>query len=661
MHGDQPQQESTHASTAPGQAPEPAGASMRSRAGQGARSGSAGFGARLSVPLRSVFPLFPDQRGPGQRGPGQRVLTGLLAGAGLAALLAGLTTGLNERALDERAGRIGAELALQLAADADDLVHKGSADGSELHAVWRRLAGDGDGRLRARIDGPDAPLWRSHPQSAGAAPHTAHASRRAVPGTPWHVEIAARPRAPWHPGPWGFALSALVCFAAAGGIEVSARRRGSGPRPEMNRDRALDDPHTVSTAAGFPAQPEAEWFQSLVQGLPDGFALWLEDGTLAAANGPFLDRLGFARPEPLTPHALDDDAIDLCLSELPEVFERNDRWYHQQDIAMGERGILTVIRDVTVEAHQLETIEALEGRAEHQERMVTGYGARIEALAADLKRARQTIADLEADVARQSARAEAAGHAMGEFLANASHELRTPLNAVLGFSEIMLKELFGPLGHEKYREYAADIHASGGAMLDLVTDILDMARLDGPMDQPLEPGRMALADVVNTCLKMVRTRIEAKHLDVSVSLERLPHAHADAQSVKRILLHVLTNAIKFTPDHGSLKIRGWADLHRVNVTVEDSGLGIDADDLARIGTPFARSRQAEDNGIPGLGLGLALSRRLAEANHGTLTLTSTPGEGTCARLSLPRRVMRMRRPDMHGPPAKKTAPVRAAS
>ncbi|MGF1454574.1 MAG: sensor histidine kinase [Alphaproteobacteria bacterium] len=411
--------------------------------------------------------------------------------------------------------------------------------------------------------------------------------------------------------------------------------------------------------AGCAAHPgidadEDDAFLTLIESLPDGVAVTAPDGSVIAANGTCRVRLGLRAGDTGSGTEAGAEADDAALADrlagLPEVFQAEGRWYRRFVRSLAPYGTLILIRDVTIEARQVARIETLEQDV-----------AEAKALKADLARAQAAVAALEERVQRERARAEAAGHAMADFMANASHELRTPLNAILGFSELMNRELFGPVGHEKYKEYIGDIHASGAALLDLVTDILDMARLDGPDATVHQPARMRPGDAVKTAVAFIRHRMDAKFQDLTVDLDRLPTAYADLQSVKRILLHLLTNAVKFTPEHGSITVRGTADLHHVILSVEDTGIGIDAEDLPDLGTPFRRSRRACVNGAPGLGLGLALSRRLAEVNGGTLSLSSTPGQGTCARLVLPRRAQRSQTRPQRAPAVPTQAAIRAVS
>ncbi len=375
-------------------------------------------------------------------------------------------------------------------------------------------------------------------------------------------------------------------------------------------------------------------FAALIEGLPDGVALWEDTGALIAANERVLTILDVSRQD------LQGWRHEGLMDETGDVFEADARWYRRMDLPLGDHGRLTIFRDVTVEAKQVQEMATLETKATQYERSASVLKDQLNSMRSDIERAGVTIESLEARIARETARAEAATHAMGEFLANASHELRTPLNAILGFSEMMAQEMFGPLGSEKYKEYATDIHASGQNMLYLVTDILDMARLDGPAPADVDATRMNVGKVVEACLGLVRGRIDAKSLELDVDLDRLPSAYADPQAIKRVLLHLLMNAIKFTPEGGAIRLRGRADLHKVTIAVEDTGMGIDPEDLDQLGQPFVRSRRAEQNGVPGLGLGLALSRHLAESNNGSLTLSSEPDQGTVALLTLPRRAAR---------------------
>ncbi len=357
--------------------------------------------------------------------------------------------------------------------------------------------------------------------------------------------------------------------------------------------------------------------------LSDGIAVWNADGLLVDANPAFADRLGLG--DRLAPGKLRRDQLEA----VNNPFDKDGRVYSLRTVPLGDHGAMTTIADITAETSQRRTIEALQ-------RTIDDNASRLESIDTALEAKDKAIAAAEARTAAEAERADAAQHAMAEFLANASHELRTPLNAILGFSEMMGEEIYGPLGNPKYKEYVDDIHASGESLLGLIQDLLDMSRLSSGRIE-MDPKRIDVADLLEDSLRLARPQAEAKDLDLAMGDVQVPSAWADEAAAKRILLHLLSNATKFTPAGGEITLSAHADLRMINISVTDTGIGIEPEDLGRIGQPFARTRRSEESGQPGMGLGLAMSRSLAELNGGSIKVTSTPGAGTTVTLSLPRR------------------------
>jgi two-component system cell cycle sensor histidine kinase PleC len=238
----------------------------------------------------------------------------------------------------------------------------------------------------------------------------------------------------------------------------------------------------------------------------------------------------------------------------------------------------------------------------------------------------------------EKVKAEGANKAKSEFLANMSHELRTPLNAINGFSEIMMNEMFGPLGDQRYKGYSLDIHNSGQHLLALINDILDMSKIEaGKMNLKFEP--LSLEDVTEDAVRLVRNRAEAAGLKLEVDFPALPEVEADYRAVKQVLLNLLSNAIKFTPRAGRVTVRAEVRRdplgERVRVSVTDTGIGIAPEDLARLAKPFEQVESQHAKTTQGTGLGLALTKSLVEMHDGALEMTSTPGEGTTVSFILP--------------------------
>jgi PAS domain S-box-containing protein len=233
-----------------------------------------------------------------------------------------------------------------------------------------------------------------------------------------------------------------------------------------------------------------------------------------------------------------------------------------------------------------------------------------------------------------------ASQAKSNFLASMSHELRTPMNAILGFSEVLLEEYFGPL-NDKQREYILDVLSSGNHLLSLINDVLDLSKIEaGKME--LELGRFYVVDILENSMLMVREKAN-KHgirlnLDIPLDMETF-QIDADDRKLKQILFNLLSNAVKFTPDGGSVALKTrFSDpsSKSLQIIVEDTGIGIDLDHLSRIFEEFYQIQNGVVNKTPGTGLGLSISRQLVQLHGGDIRAESGgPGNGSRFVIELP--------------------------
>lgn len=241
----------------------------------------------------------------------------------------------------------------------------------------------------------------------------------------------------------------------------------------------------------------------------------------------------------------------------------------------------------------------------------------------------------EAEILRTRDEAESASRAKTQFLANMSHELRTPLNAVIGFSEILNRELFGALGEPRYRDYARLIHESGEHLLNVVNDILDMSKIEaGKFKIVKEP--FDVEPLVKSCCDLMRHTAEQRSLslimDVSPGIPELP---ADKRACKQMLINLISNAIKFTDPGGWVRVSAGRVDGTVEFSVADNGIGIAKADLSKLGNPFVQANNSYDRSYDGAGLGLSVVKGLAKLHGGRLELKSSLGEGTVATIVLP--------------------------
>jgi signal transduction histidine kinase len=232
--------------------------------------------------------------------------------------------------------------------------------------------------------------------------------------------------------------------------------------------------------------------------------------------------------------------------------------------------------------------------------------------------------------------AEFANRNKSEFLANISHELRTPLNAIIGFSDMILGGIFGPVGNPKYLEYAQDINASGEHLLEVINDILDLSKVEAGRAE-LSEETFDVTTALTSCIGLINARAQLGKIDIACQPDPyLPKLHADERKLKQMLINLLSNAVKFTPAGGRITIDAWADPEDgYRFRISDTGIGIAAQDIPKVLESFGQVDGGLNRKFEGTGLGLPLTKALAELHGGTLEIESEPGVGTAVTICFP--------------------------
>ncbi|KAF0127247.1 MAG: Multi-sensor signal transduction histidine kinase, partial [Methylocystaceae bacterium] len=303
------------------------------------------------------------------------------------------------------------------------------------------------------------------------------------------------------------------------------------------------------------------------------------------------------------------------------------RWLQINERRTKDGGYVSVGADITA-------LKRNEEKLRESERRLT-------ASVADLTRSRQTLemqaqqlATLAEQYHHQKAEAEAAYVAKSEFLANMSHELRTPLNAIIGFSEMMEAEPFGALGSPKYLEYCCGIRQGGNYLNEVLSDILDMSRLEAGLVR-LAEREINVAEALRKAVGAWRARADVKNIELVADARENLRCVGDEAAIVKTLSIFLSNAVKFSEFGRVVRVRARAHGGAIDVYVEDSGRGIDPRAIPKLGKPFEQCADLMENGMRGSGLGLAIARALIELHGGALRVRSRLGEGTVVMMRLP--------------------------
>ena len=424
-----------------------------------------------------------------------------------------------------------------------------------------------------------------------------------------------------------------------GGLRwIDARGQARGERDEHGYSNIMGVALDITEArqAKAHAQAAESRLRDGIESVSDAFALFDRQGRLILSNQAFSDAFGLA-PEAVRRGANKDELNRIAslvikadhpstTAGVREVELNDGRWLRIAERFTSDGGAVVTATDLT-----------LIRRQEAQTRQAADS---LRAMVAKLETSQAELSLLANKYEGAMVRAEAANQAKSEFLANMSHELRTPLNAINGFSEIMAAEMFGPVGDPRYKGYANDILKSGQHLLSLINDILDMAKIEaGKMTVHYE--KVSLKEICTDAARLMRGKADEAGLTLVVDAPDLPEIDADHRGMKQVLLNLISNAVKFTPEGGSITVAtSMVNPNRQRVAVTDTGIGIAAEDLGRLARPFEQVEGQHSKTTQGTGLGLALTKALIEVHHGEMLIESQPGVGTTVSFEIP-----VRKPD----------------
>jgi len=405
------------------------------------------------------------------------------------------------------------------------------------------------------------------------------------------------------------AVSVLAALAAAGAAGTAVFAWHPARRESIReRHRAEALRHDSETMLG-----------EALEAISEGFVLYDKDGRLVVCNAKFRNFYGYS----------EEDA-------KPGVHQRS---LGALDIERGN--VIVPEGQATAYVNRRENVS----KGPPDSFVVTLRDGRT-LLLRDRKTASDGVVSIQTDISDQvgaqqailvaKEQAEMANRAKSEFLANMSHELRTPLNSTIGFSDMLVKRTFGALGNPKYEEYAGLINQSGTHLLEIISDILDISKIEAG-EATLDDNHIDVARAVASCVTMIEPRARTAGLDVRFSApERFPTLRADGRHFKQIVLNLLSNAVKFTDTSGDVSVEiDVEEPGEIVIRVVDSGIGIAARDMHRVMAPFGQVAQSSVRDHAGTGLGLPICKSLTELHGGILSLTSEVGVGTTATVRFP--------------------------
>lgn len=366
------------------------------------------------------------------------------------------------------------------------------------------------------------------------------------------------------------------------------------------------------------------------------------------ANQQFLDFIGYSLDELKSMSPLDithpDDheetrrVLDYNRTAEPRVSHLAKRYVHKDGRTLWGQVVSTQINmgsGKTFDFATIADITDLHAMRTNLEEMVTKRTAELEKVNEELHSEITERKQVESLLLHAKDEAEYANHAKTQFLANMSHELRTPLNGIIGFSEMMIHQVLGPMP-EAYGGYATDIQNSGLHLLELITDILDISMIDMGEVNLVETD-IALPELALACIKIVQAKAHDDRVSISLDTpDNLPLLRADETRIKQVLLNLLSNSVKFTPVGGQIYVDAHCDVDgAMTVRVKDTGCGIAKEHISKVLEPFEQVEDIFSRSHEGSGLGLPLSKGLIELHGGSMAIDSTIGKGTTVTVKFP--------------------------
>jgi two-component system cell cycle sensor histidine kinase PleC len=355
---------------------------------------------------------------------------------------------------------------------------------------------------------------------------------------------------------------------------------------------------------------------------------------IVRVNESFIRTYGWSRDE-----LINADITGLVTTDEREMARRN----HEEYIRSGARssGEMKIIRKDGAIANTLYTTATLEFSQKRRFQVMTVM---------DITLRKQ----MEQSLRMAKDQADAANRAKSVFLANMSHELRTPLNAIIGFSEMMMKETFGPLGNKKYNEYMDDVHSSAHHLLEIINEVLDMSKIEAGRIE-IDEGEVDIRGQINSVLRMLGSKAFGSNVRLVENVpDSLPNLKGDQRLIRQILINLVTNGVKFSRSAEQSTVNVSAHIlsdGQMQIIVADQGVGIPRDKIQQALEPFGQvSDRAENSSYQGTGLGLPLAKAMIELHQGTLRLESDVGQGTTAFITFPanRILQRKIRPPIEG-------------